>query len=257
MNRRSFNIALAGTLGALSPPTSILASTIPQPWIQHCGVQLWRFSSSAYFFKTQHIAVDADGAPDAYSPLNEGRDDLLNAGFPNGDWQNVLIQEPKNLGHPYKQTSGAFVGYYLSKTALADPNGKPTDPTTYADAESVPYLVIPGGDFYKTNGTGAPGDLVMALDMTSNMSSSAVIGDIGGANDQLGEISIKLAENLGGQNVNPRTARGAPKGDFLYIVFPKTRTNPAWPRTTKSIDDNAKYQLSLLGGWEPLRKIVN
>jgi hypothetical protein len=38
--------------------------------------------SDAYFYVTEKMAIDADGAPNAYYPQDRGIDALANAGFP-------------------------------------------------------------------------------------------------------------------------------------------------------------------------------
>jgi hypothetical protein len=57
--------------------------------------------------------------------------------------------------------------------------------------------------------------------------SAAIVADVGPRNDPLGEVSIRLAENLGGHNVNPRNGAGMPTGRFAYVVFPRSKATPA------------------------------
>ena len=67
-------------------------------------------------------------------------------------------------------------------------------------------------------------------------------------------MSIALAQALGGQNPNPRTGAGKPDGKIAYVVFPKSRANPAWPLTNQQIGDRVQDLLKQLpGGMETLK----
>jgi hypothetical protein len=70
-------------------------------------------------------------------------------------------------------------------------------------------------------------------------------------------VSIRLAEKLGGVNVNPRTGRGKPTGSFLYVLFPRSRSTPPWPVTMDAIQDHADAALAAIGGWERVLACVN
>ena len=85
--------------------------------------------------------------------------------------------------------------------------------------------------------------------------SSAIIADIGPFNAPLGEISIALAEALGGHKPNPRTGAGAPSGTFRYVVFPRSRAKPAWPLTAAEIDGHVQTLLAGIGGWDAVDAI--
>jgi len=64
----------------------------------------------------------------------------------------------------------------------------------------------------------------------------------------LGEVSIALAEKLGGRNVNPRNAAGAPQGEILYIVFPFSSRTHGWPLSVNEIERQANILLGEAGG---------
>jgi len=121
------------------------------------AVALKRFSDSrTYAYRTTNIAIDADGAPNAYDPKDRGIDALANAGFPNGGWESVLVADPSNPSTPFVQTSGEFAGFFVSMTTLQDRARAKTDPTRYVDARTVPYVVFPGR-FFAMAGTGRRG----------------------------------------------------------------------------------------------------
>ena len=64
------------------------------------GTQIFRQANNlAYAYETNHTAVDADGAPNAYHPDDIGLDALANAGYPHTNWwKDVLVPDP--LIHP-------------------------------------------------------------------------------------------------------------------------------------------------------------
>ncbi|GAA6183299.1 glycoside hydrolase family 75 protein [Aliiglaciecola sp. 2_MG-2023] len=209
-------------------------------------------SKSAFIFQTEHKAIDADGAPNAYHPDNTGLDNYLNAGYPNHSWWNsVLVQDPNDPTKPYIQEDGEFAGYFISKTSLFDKNKDMLDVSRYVDATKIPYLVFPG-KFYSKKGTGRLGDIGMAFNLKSGESSAFVVADVGPSNASLGEISMALAENLGGTNVNPRNGAGKPKGNILYVLFPYSSKKYPWPLDIEEIHSVGKELVESVGGAESL-----
>ena len=56
-------------------------------WRDYEGTALMRHGTAdAYLFVTDHMRVDADGAPNAYHPDDLGLDFLANAGYPDESW---------------------------------------------------------------------------------------------------------------------------------------------------------------------------
>jgi hypothetical protein len=220
------------------------------PWMTYHGVDLFQVPhSTVYFYTTPHMAIDADGAPNAYNPDDSGLDALGNAEYPNGHWRSILVPDPRNPATPYVQPAGdPFPGFFVAMTSLQDGTKAATDTRRYSDARTVPYVVFPGG-FYRAHGTGATGDLVMVRNKNTGKTSAAIIGDIGPPHDPLGEVSVGLAVNLGGHNPNPRNGHGAPDGPFEYVVFPGSRGDPSWPLTLAEIQERASALLTQIGGW--------
>lgn len=209
-------------------------------------------TSSAYLFSSTHMAIDADGAPNTYHPDDIGLDYLANAGYPNTSWwPSVLVQDRNNPQQAYRQTSGEFAGYFISKTSLFDSSKAETDPARYVDARHIPYLVFPGS-FYRMQGTGLLGDLGYAINLSSGEKTSFVVADVGPFNAKLGEVSIALAEGLGGHEVNPRNGAGAPRGEMLYIVFPYSYRTYGWPLSVEEMDRHANPLLEAAGGTEAI-----
>ena len=132
--------------------------------------------STAYFYVTDRMAIDADGAPNAYHPEDRGIDALANAGFPNGGWKSILAVDPHDPAKPFVQPAGPFAGFFVSKTTLQDPTRAETDPARYVDSTRVPYLVFPGA-FHALAGTGTMGDLAMARNLRTGAVTAAIVAD--------------------------------------------------------------------------------
>jgi hypothetical protein len=203
---------------------------------------------TAYTYVTSDVEIDADGAPNAYHPNDTGLDALANAGFPHGGWPSVLVTDPENTGRPFVQRTGPFAGFFVSKTSLEDPNAPTTEPRRYVDATAFPYIVFPGA-FEQLEGMGVLGDMVLAKHIQSGLTSSALVADIGPTDAPLGEISIRLAANLGGTDPNPRTSTGAPRGNIRYVVFPRSHANPQWPMSLDDLNRRVDDLLAAAGGW--------
>lgn len=219
-------------------------------WTSYRGIALHRFpGSKTYAYRTSRIAIDADGAPNAYQPQDRGIDALANAGFPNRGWKSVLVTDPDDDSRPFVQKSGEFAGFFVSMTSLRDHGLPGTDPAGYVDARLVPYIVFPGR-FYRMAGTGRLGVLGMARNLSTGQTSAMIFADMGGKEDDLGEVSIKLAENLGGHDVNPRTGAGAPRGPFAYVIFPGSEASPPWPVSADKMRERTEAELTKIGGWD-------
>lgn len=238
---------------ALAPRPGASATCKAVKWITYQGTQLWKVADSgAYFYVVHSMAIDADGAPNAYHPDDTGIDALANAGFPNGSWKSILVTDPHDSSRPYVQTEGEFAGYFVSQTSLQDHSLPVTDVHRYVDSRKVPYIVFPGG-FYALPGTGGFGDAGVALNLGDGKESPAIVADAGGQGHPLHEVSIRLAENLGGVNVNPRNGAGAPHGDFVYVIAPKSKSKPPWPVCAEELQKRAQVALSSVGGWDAVR----
>lgn len=226
-------------------------------WIEYKGVRLSQFpGSSAYFYVTKRMAIDADGAPNAYNEQNTGIDALANAGYPNGShWRDIIVPSPTNNQKAFVQTEGEFKGFFVSKTTLEDPTLPVTDHRRYVDSRKYPYMVFPGA-FHKIVGTGTFGDIGAAYNLSNDKQTPLIVADAGGFDHELGEVSIKLAENLGGQNVNPRNGHGMPQGRFIYVVFPKSRFAPKWRVSNEQILAKSNEMLSSIGGWQRILECV-
>lgn len=228
-------------------------------WEHYEGTKLYSLHpNGAYFYVTDHMSIDADGAPNAYGPKNSGLDYNANAGYPDQSWwRDVLVPDPSNSEEAYVQPHGEFAGYFVSKTALFDnrTSTPATSPKKYVNASEIPYVVFPGKHYLK-KGTGRLGDFGYAVNLNSGVSSPFIVADVGPTSAKLGEVSIRLAENLGGENVSPRDGSGRPKGEILYVVFPYSSSSSReerWPLDNDEISRLANAAASAIGGIETLR----
>lgn len=245
-----------GLLAAMLLASSAPAMAACENWTDYKGVALHRFpGGKTYAYLTRRVAIDADGAPNAYHPEDRGIDALANAGFPNGGWRSVLVTDPDDHSKPYVQNTGEFAGFFLSMTTLQDGSKLSTDAARYVDARNVPYVVFPGR-FFNMAGTGRRGVIGMARNLSTGQTSPMIFADVGGTEHELGEISIRLAENLGGHDVNPRTGSGAPEGPFAYVIFPGSEATPPWPVSADQLQQRADAELAKIGGWDAVLSCV-
>lgn len=253
-------VILLAPLLLMSQP-ALAASCSYLQWDEYQGSKLLRLPDrSAYIFRSAKVKVDADGAPNAYHPDDvwlhctrgvgfKGLDCPANAGYPNSNWwRSVLVADPTDPSRAYVQPpSSDFAGFFVSKTSLKDPGKAVTDPKMYVDSRTIPYLVFPG-KFHKKAGTGTTGDLGYAFNLANGSQSPFVVADIGPPEAALGEMSIALAEAMGGTNPNPRTGAGSPAGQIVFVVFPKSGESHKWPLTRKQITTYADELLGRSGG---------
>ena len=163
------------------------------------------------------LAIDADGAPDAYHPDDTGRDHLANAGKP-GNWWGVVTDDGTAKGTPVVQgADDPRPGYYVSATALEDSKRPRTDPRRYVDSGAVPYIVLPPQLLApKLKGGPKLGDFAIVTNVVNGRSVHAIVADIGpGA--KLGEGSIALAEALG---IRSSPKAGGTSVGIQYRVYP-------------------------------------
>ncbi|MBC3873305.1 glycoside hydrolase family 75 protein [Undibacterium flavidum] len=250
--------------------TVLLATATIQATAAECGFSDWsKYQDTklykhnalpAYLFHTSSVKVDADGAPNAYHPDDtklhctkgvgfKGLDCPANAGYPNQTWwPSVLVIDTNNPSLPYIQKAPSeFAGFFVSQTSLFDASKEKNNPERFVDSRNIPYLVFPR-EFHKLAGTGSMGDFGYATNLTNGKTSAFIVAEIGPRKAKLGEMSIALATSLGGENPNPRTGAGSPKGKFLFVVFPKSKTTPSWPLTSAQIAEKVKPLILEIGG---------
>ena len=104
------------------------------------------------------------------------------------------------------------------------------------------------GSFYSKKGTGRLGDIGVAFNLLSGESHAFVVADVGPKKASLGEMSMALAESLGGQDVNPRNGTGSPKGNILYVMFPYSSRDNPWPLNKQEIQKIGEQLVESIGG---------
>jgi peptidoglycan hydrolase-like protein with peptidoglycan-binding domain len=215
-----------------------------------------RFPGESVFFYLGKLAVDADGAPNAYHPNDTGIDALGNAGRP-GNWWGLATDK---AGHPYVQgASDPYPGYYVSTTSLCARDYPAHDPRRYVDAAKVPYLVLPRnlkdlidigdlrkGDLAAVVRVSAPDALVFAI--------YADVGPGWEAGHTPGEGSIALAQALGHDPfVGARVKRGIASGVF-FVVFPGSGAGT--PLSAQDIETRGRKAFADWGGAEALQRAM-
>jgi hypothetical protein len=190
------------------------------------------------------MAIDADGAPNAYHPQNKGLDYLANAGKP-GSWWGLVTDNGKPNGNPVVQgAKDPFPGYYISTTSLQDDTKKRTDPSRYVDSTKIPYLVLPNAAANRLSAR--LGDFGAVINAKNGRFSPAIFADIGPAGE-LGEGSIALAEAL---DIPSSAKRGGSSRDVIYMVFPGSGNGK--PRLNDEITAKATALLAAWGGIEKI-----
>jgi hypothetical protein len=221
-------------------------------------------ASHAWFFVIRDKLVDADGAPNAYSPEDAGKgcpqdgvglDCAESAGYPDKPWwPDVLVRDPDRPGQAYVQTAGPYRGFFVSQTTLRRPDlASIYSPGAFVDAARVPYLVMPA-PLRATAGLGEIGDVGYAVNLRTGRRSAFVIADEGPL-EPLGEASIAFWGDIGEQAPNPRDGGGLPSDPVAVVVFPNSGARAAlgWPIDDRRLQAVGESLLAGVGGASSLR----
>jgi len=230
--------------------TAVVAAACPREAVVQVGpVAVWRAPGTNALVYESGLAIDADGAPDAYHPKGLGLDALGNAGKP-GSWWGVVTDTGKPDGTPVVQgPADPRPGFYVSTTSLQDPKRPAPDPRRYVDSITVPYVAISPRLLARSLAGGAKlGDVVAVVNVANGKVAYAVVADVG-PKDKLGEGSIALAQALGVDG-NPR--RGGVGKGIAYVVFPGS--GAGWPRGVEEIAKDGAKLFQDWGGVERLRE---
>jgi hypothetical protein len=210
------------------------------------NVVVWSSPSRArgFFFKSG-MAIDADGAFRAYHPNDRlGLDSLAHAGA-SGNWWALVTDNGKTSGRPVVQgKTDPAPGYYVSTTALFDPNNSNLrDPHRYVDAAKIPYVVL----HPKALNHARLGDFATVVNFQNGKISAAIVADESAPDLPVGEGSIALAEALG---IDPSPRYGGKAGAVAYLIYPGSGNGR--PRSLKEIVANSKQLFQTWGGVERL-----
>jgi len=192
-------------------------------------VTIRQLADSDAFYFVSGMTIDADGAPNAYSPENTGLDELANAGEP-ARWNGIITG--RNGDPLIQQQRDPFPGYYISCTSLADKTKMFEDPTRYVDASKIPYVALPQ-DVADWGGARL-GDFAAVMNLRNGNLTFAIYADIG----RVGEGSVALADALG---IRSNARYGGESEGILYLWFPGSGNSQ--PRTVAEIQKEGKKLL--------------
>ena len=239
-----------------SPEVTVVGNVCHE-WDYHshsCSeeIEVSQVAGTTGLYFISKLAVDADGAPKAYSRTDVTPNDNDSQAY---DW---LANVNVNDLHGIQGESGAqgpAAGFYISGTALFNSAFEESDTRHWVDASVIPYIVLPGSRFPLGPGMSlATGCLAFAADTKSGRTSGAIYGDIGRA---VGESSIALALRLG---LKPYSTHVPPKVTgfggkrFFYLVFPGTHLPPPWD--LGKLQQEADRLFATWGGEALLRTLI-
>jgi hypothetical protein len=200
---------------------------------------IWQLGNGPAFFFKSGMAIDADGAPNAYNADDTGLDHLYNAGQP-GQWDGIVEDDD---GNPLVQgPDDPFPGFYISCTALFDRNKHRSDPARFVDSSQIPYIALPGDLAARTGAR--LGDLAFVYSEETGRYSLAIFADIGA----FGEGSIALADGLG---IRSDARRGGSPAGISYVVFPGSGNG-----RPKSVDEIKRIGAEVLSNWGGAEKML-
>lgn len=132
--------------------------------------------------------------------------------------------------------NGKPTGFYLTTNTLMRPGASVAKAaqTDYADASTVPFVVLPGGARLPGGGKASPGDY--ALVITPKSVSYAVVGN-SGPPAKLGEGSRALLTALGTSSI-------APGGAYTLLLPGTGEVAKAWPHNASAIQADGSRKLA-------------
>ena len=210
-------------------------------------------ADNAVLYRLPIMAIDLDGAPNAYHPPTPGHphgkgpglglEDLRNASKnlddgPNAVWVGIVTDVN---GRPVIQKEGMFSGFYVSKTSLEDTRFAREDQRRYIDATKIPYVVL--NPIVRQKAGIDVGDLaVIVLSPANPKVAYGIVADIGPRRG-LGECSKALAASIG-------IPLGIEQADILYIFFP----TPGRRKARSAVQIRAETE-TLFAAWGGIARI--
>jgi hypothetical protein len=202
------------------------------------GVPIYRDDKGAVCFRAG-CTVNADGSPRAYAPGDlHALDYLANAGE-QGNWWGIATDD---IGEPFIQAAWhPAPGFYVSTTALVNPDYPLDHPNRYIDSERYGFTVIPGG-----TGFAKLGDVGLAYNQVTDDNMYFAVADIGPRN-HIGECSIMLTRCLG---LNPDPKKGGTNERIIsYVILPGS--DPGY----KPWELKCQTAIRLVGNWGGLDRL--
>lgn len=219
---------------------------------RHHATTVWECNSPAVkaFVYKSGLAIDADGAYRAYHPNNHlGLDTIEHAGHP-GNWWALATDNGKPSGHPVVQRKNdPAPGYYVSMTALFDPNiPDEHNPRRFVDAATIPYVVLPPEGFHFAK----LGDFATVVNLRNGRVSGAIVGDESAPDLVMGEGSIALANTLG---VDSNARIGGIEHGIAYVIYRGSGNRR--PRGVQEIKSSSQERFQMWGGLQKLDSCLN
>lgn len=219
----------------------------------------------ALLYATKVLKIDADGAPNScrvdgkglsntcdgvlaiengksVGPRQLGWEDKCHAAWAKASpTQNYSQVDIFGFAHPggLPQIQGEgdpLPGQaYVSTTSVNVPGAKPGTQRSYIDATEIPYIVLPGGGWYRQHV--ADGAIAAVYRPKTGKFTFAVFGDTGGALD---EASVRLHEDLGGTPIV--MDHGVPRASdniddpVIIILFPAQVSSPRQDAASWRVD---------------------
>lgn len=161
------------------------------------------------------LSCDVDGAEHSYrldnSQLNGALDDIhSSAGYPNHEWWNVLVRDPKEPARPYVDENG----FCVSMTSYERVGFSKLDRQRYLDAAKVPYSVAPGKVRRLCRGV-LLGCKARITDVVDDRTIDCVCGDLSG--NTIGEASLFAARFF---DSTLSAFNGDDRRRYLYELWP-------------------------------------
>lgn len=194
---------------ALMAPTFTIHLTYLRNYV---GGTVYRADGTSVNCAKAKMDIDADGSPRTYHPDGSppGLDNLSAAGHP-GDWWALATDDGTPQGTPIIQgPDDPAPGFYVSMTAINDPNYSYKSPNCYANAQEIPYIVIPNAS---SDLQWRVGDFCTAC--YKGTCTHGIVADTG-PRQNFGEASMKMANTLGIDD-NPKS--GGIDGGVKYLVY--------------------------------------
>jgi hypothetical protein len=211
-------------------------------------IPLLRESQTGAIAFASQMHVNTDGAPDSYHPDDIGITHICNGvsvgasctwkadclsdfnkakaeGFTGPTKICFFAMATKSGGVPIIQReSDPQPGFFVSTTALKQPNEAESTPQRQLDSNQIPFAVIPSSWNKSPSSRPKLGDFGVAYRRSTGATEFFVIGDLGPTR-KLGEGSVALHKALGNDPFVKRFGkRRAMKGiggrDVFYVMFP-------------------------------------
>lgn len=216
---------------------------------------IWFLPGSTTPFFQAGMAIDADGAPNAYHPNNIGIDYNANAGIAPGKTPYGIVLDAS--GTPCIQNArDPYPGYYVSGTSLQNQGSNACDPSRYANSNSIRYIALPIA--FRQHLNVSLGDFATVIHCASGRVAHAVFAD-GGPKYALGEGSIALAQAIGHnpfvtRNGIRRALSGIPDNSLIYLIYPGSGRGQGYVPSNTEIDNSAAPLFANWGGIAKLKR---